>query len=390
MLSLVTNLFSRELKMLNKSSVHERDLCDRRVKQGTVFYDGYIPDFVELELELLYESPFTTITRFRQYRTLLSLNTYVAYYDYDVTAIIIFDIVGDEAQVLNEQISLAASRITCFSRSVFESYPMVNKVRFYAIETNAEDILLPRQSLKCLDDIRLLLPSTSKKYQDMLGRSTAEYIRKAPSRVARECPTFSFEFEVGAAIDEATVRTIIKMNGLRMTEKNRESYHTEESITKLLELVTRYGRVGVGRIDSKVCGGVILLQVGSKYYLHTLSHNPIYNRLRLGYLFCYYGIEFAIDSGGKEFHFGWGRYDYKYKLLGQNCDLSLIVLYRNRLRLTLDCMNLLRRKIISLRHLLLIAAEERTKSSSLLIRFATANLKCYRLLKKKIRSLAVQ
>ena len=51
---------------------------------------------------------------------------------------------------------------------------------------------------------------------------------------------------------------------------------------------------------------------------------------------CFLSIRDAINRGGKEYHFLWGRYEYKYRLMGVQRDLDRLVIYRSQRHLLLN------------------------------------------------------
>jgi hypothetical protein len=46
-------------------------------------------------------------------------------------------------------------------------------------------------------------------------------------------------------------------------------------------------------------------------------------------LCCYLGICECISRGGNEYHFLWGQYEYKYRLLGAQRDFARLTIYRS-------------------------------------------------------------
>jgi hypothetical protein len=373
--------FRKRLDM-DQSSFLTQEVSKAETAHQIIFYEDEIPEFVESALESLYGCFFSTLLRFSQYYTLHDTVTYAVFDAEQIVTIILFQILDDEIRILNEQIAVSNFEVVEFVNAVFCRYSKVKRIRFYAVECSPQSLPLYVHATNCLDDIRVFLPSYVQEFRDRLGRSTIEYLRKAPAKIARDHPSFHFEIYHGLVVDDHLVEKIIQLNRLRMASKGKESYHTEESTRKMLGLIRRYGRVGVGFIDGEICGGVILLQVSSKYYLHTLAHDPRYNSYRLGYLFCYYGIESAILNGAKEFHFGWGRYDYKYKLLGETKRLYLLMIYRNFFAMAFDLPSLVQRMLLVLRRKYIIFNESSSNKRSFWIRVLIQLLAGFRKLKK--------
>jgi hypothetical protein len=144
------------------------------------------------------------------------------------------------------------------------------------------------------------------------------------------------EVYAGADIDEAQVRGIIELNRARMAGKNRSSYIDDAEAERIVHFAKRYGLMSVMSIDGRVCAGAINFRVGDNYFLKVIAHDPAYNDYRLGTLCCYLTICECIARGGRDYHFLWGRYEYKYRLLGVQRDLDHVALYRSRLQMGLN------------------------------------------------------
>jgi CelD/BcsL family acetyltransferase involved in cellulose biosynthesis len=294
------------------------------------FYDNEVPAFAEAELERLYQCLMSTVARFDLYEAAPGASTYVVREGGQVTALFLFRRERTHVTVYNEQMPLAAADIRRFADAVFARYRAVSLISFYAIDTDAGAIGYPVQQRVCLEDIQMTLPMSGDAYLSALGKSTRANLLNGHRRLLRDFPSFRFEVYPGAAADEEQVRQIVAFNKARMSEKQQTSVHTERSTGQLYRLVQKYGLVGVATTGLGICAGVIALRVGSHYFLAVLAHDSRYNPYQLGKLCCYFSILDAIERGCKQYHFGWGRFDYKYKLLGQLTDLYQIELYRAR------------------------------------------------------------
>jgi hypothetical protein len=296
------------------------------------FHDDEVPAFVEAELERLYQCVMSTVARFDIYDAAPNASTYVVREDGHITTLFLFRREGDHVTVYNEQMWIAAPEIRRFADAVFARYPQVALVSFYAIDTDAAAIGYPLQQRVCLEDIQMALPASGAAYLSSLGKNTRANLLNAHRRLQRDFPSFRFDvYGRGEASEQnRQIRQIVSFNQARMREKRQTSYYDERSIEQLCRLVQRYGLIGVATIDSQICAGAICMHVGSHYYLSVLAHDPQYNQYQLGKLCCYFSICDAIGRGCKEYHFGWGRYDYKYKMLGQLKELYRIEIYRSR------------------------------------------------------------
>lgn len=129
---------------------------------------------------------------------------------------------------------------------------------------------------------------------------------------------------------------MVELNRARMIGKSRVSYIDHEETERIIKLVRSRGLVCLMTIDGRICAGVINYRVGENYFLKVIARDPAYNDYRLGMLCCYLGIRECIEKGGKEYHFLWGRYEYKYRLLGIQRDLDHLPIYRSRTQFVLN------------------------------------------------------
>lgn len=297
-------------------------------------YENEVPPFVEAELERLYGNIFSSLSQFRIYGwNSRGASTYVVTCGGVPTVILLYRRDGGTVHVMNEVITLDNVEIGRFSSFVFERYHDVNVIAFKAIETERKRLPFPFQRHNHLEDMELDLPESVDAYFPTLGKSTRRNIRRHLDRIGRTFPSFRFEVVERDAMTPARVREIIELNRTRMAGKNIESIIDEQETQRIIDLVRTCGLVGVVTIDDRLCAGAISFKSGQNYFLNVLAHDPRYDDYWLGFLCCYLTICESIARGGKEFHFLWGRYDYKYLLGARRRDLDNIVLYRSRLQL---------------------------------------------------------
>lgn len=313
------------------------------------FYEGEVPAFVAPHLERLYRCVMTTVARFEIDGEARQASTWVVRERGEVTCVFLFRREGRAVTVLNQQVSLGAGEIARFVRAVFARYPDVALVAFYAIDTDVAALPWPVQRCACLEDIALALPSTGDAYLASLGKNTRASLKRYHGKLLRDFPDFRFDVYRDGAASAQQVRQIVAFSQARMRAKGQPCFHNDESTERLVRLVARYGVVGVATIGSRICAGIICLQVADSYLMKVVAHDPRYDAWRLGKLCCYLSIRDAIAHGGKQYHFGWGRNAYKYQLLGRHKDLYRVELYRSRLRMLLHAPRVLRTAAAALR-----------------------------------------
>lgn len=299
-------------------------------------YENAVPLFIEPQLDALYGHVFSSLTQFRVYDGIgLDTHTYVAQAGSKASAILLFRIKGRRVQVLNEQIAMEPAEINRFARYVFESWPAVDVIRFPAILADGSGLAFPHQQFYRTEDIVLTLPPTPEDYLNALGKATRKNFKYHGNRLKRNFPALSFEVWIDGQIPEAHVSDIIELNRARMANKNKASEIDAEETYRLTRLVQQGGLVSVMILDGRVVAGTVCSRVGQNYFMHINAHDPAYDDARLGKLCCYMTICDCITRGGKEFHFMWGRFEYKYLLLGVQRDYDELTIYRSHARMLL-------------------------------------------------------
>ncbi len=285
---------------------------------------------VEAMLEQLYGNIFATLAKARAEGSADGVSVYVARRDGAPVAILLFRRHGNRVGVLNEAIVLPNEEIERFTAHVFAVWPGVSAVSFRAIGHAGGALRRPHQRHNGLEDIVLSLPATRQAYLDGLGKNMRADLQRYGKKLARELPALTFALHRHGAVPEATVRGIVALSGARMRVKQQRSLHDDAGTDTLLALVRSHGAVMVASMEGRVCAGVICTVVGRNYFMHVIAHDPRFDAYRLGKLCCFQAICAAIDDDGREFHFLWGRYSYKYRLGGVQRELDHVTVYRSR------------------------------------------------------------
>ncbi len=300
-------------------------------------YENEVPSFVESEVEQLYGNIFSSLLEFRIYGWVVgSTSTYVASRDGRISALLLFRREKGRVHVLNEAIRVDHGELQRFSDYIFARYPDVNVISFKAIETDVGRLPFPCQRFNHLEDITLTLPETAEQYRASLGKNTRRNIKRYTDRLVRTFPSFRFDVYEKEAVEASHVRALVEFNHARMAEKHIVSEIDEEETRRIVELAQACGLVGIVTIDGRIAAGAISYNAGSNYFLNVLAHAPAYDDYWLGFLCCYRTICECIARGGREFHFLWGRYDYKFALGAVQRDLDNVTVYRSRMQLLLN------------------------------------------------------
>ena len=310
--------------------------ADRSMAPKTIrieCHENEIPDFVEEEMERLYENIYSSLLQFRVYKTIKgNTSTYVVREDQRIVTIFLFVRERAKVRVLNEVIRLNESDISRFAEYIFAAFKKVTVISFHAIQTDIHRLRFPYQQFNCSEDIVLTLPATEQEYLTNLGKHSRKNINYYRNKLKRDFPAFQFDVLSKEEITHQQIREIVILNRERMAGKNKLSAFDDEETDRIISLVKECGVVGMVRIDGRICAGAICLCIGRKYFMSVISHDSRYDEYRLGTLCCFLTICESIARSGKEFHFLWGEYEYKYTLLGLKRNLDHVNVYRSRMQ----------------------------------------------------------
>lgn len=302
----------------------------------TSIFENEIPSYVAREMDRLYGNLYSSVSNIKANGNTANVSTYVVSKGSEVIAVFLFRRKYGKVTLLNEVIEISEEELSRFVRTIFTKYPSVNSISFIAIKAGQPQLNYPYQRANYLEDIIVTLPPTVDEYLGSLKKNTRRNIKRYSNRLQTNLPGFSYGVYAKDEINEQDVRDIIKLNHARMSGKNNVSGLDEEESEKMIRLVRECGMICVARNEGVVCAGAISFRVGDNYFLKVLAHDSRYNDYSLGILCCYHILCECIKRGGSEFHFLWGRYDYKYTLLGVQRDLDYLAVYRSRLHYLMD------------------------------------------------------
>lgn len=327
-------------------------------------YENEVPLFVEQALAGLYGNIFSSMAHLEVHGSTFGASTYIARKDNEVTCVLLFKHDKNEVRVINEGMRISQDEIERFVRFIFETYKSVRKITFNAISSEIDKSSFFSKRFPATENIILSLPLTEEEYVAKLGKSTRKNIKHHLSRLKRSFPSFQHEVYETEEVREEDMLTVIGFNKMRMAGKNKVSHLNEEKIARIIQLVKRCGFISLIKIDGRICAGAICYRTGLTVTSHVNAHDPQYDDFRLGTLCCYLAICESIKRGAKEFHFLWGRYEYKYALLGVDHNFESIFIYRSYMNVLLDGKILLRNELNSrMQKLKMWLAEEAKKDN---------------------------
>jgi hypothetical protein len=300
-------------------------------------YSGSVPQYIDGKLDQLYQHMYSSLAYHMEYGNITSdTSTYVVEKNGEIITVLLFRMESGKVRVLNEQFRIIAEEIDRFAQYIFNACPSINVISFPVIDTTANVLSFPYRQSRCTQDIVLALPGTAEEYLGSLGKSTRSYIKRYLNKLKRSFPSVSCKTYGNKEVSEQHIHDIIALSKARMAGRYKPSRFDDAETEKIIRLARLCGLVNVITIDGQVCAGAINYRFGESYFLQVIAHDPAYDRYGLGTLCCYLAICECIAQKGKEYHFLWGLYEYKFRLGGIQRDLSHLAIYRSRLQLMLN------------------------------------------------------
>lgn len=289
------------------------------------------PDFLHRELEARYESVFCTLARVLGAQAADGVATYIARKGAEPATIVVFRRTKGLITVLNEYFAMSADELEMMARHLFSALPGVRAISLPSLEAGQGPMSYTTQRFNSSEDIVVSLPATPEEYLAALGTNTRATTRRSEKVMAQRYPEMEFAVYERNSGGREVVDRLVELSRRRITNKRQVPSHNDRSIAQLVRMVEAYGVVLVARMRGQICGGVICTQVGTHSYMHIVTHESSFDDMRLGMLCCYKSICDAIRRGAREYHLLSGKYDYKFRFLGQQRDYEKVVIYRSLL-----------------------------------------------------------
>jgi hypothetical protein len=294
-------------------------------------YDNEIPDFVATNLVNLYNNFYSSLPHIAQYKNLNNLSAYVERIMGNVTSLLIFERTDNTITVLNEVITISGAEIDRFSQFIFHHYEKTSVIKFRAIDAKIATLSYPFQQYDYLENIVVDLPESSEKFLASLGKNLRRNLKRFRRKIEQDYPSFSFRMSLDDDVNGQDIHDVVALNRARMLNKKKTPSIGDDGAQILTAHAKRSGLLCVAMIENKICAGAIAFRTGENFFLKVIAHDPEYDTYGLGILCCAHMICECIERGGREFHFLWGRYDYKLALNGAPRSLNQIAVFRSRL-----------------------------------------------------------
>jgi CelD/BcsL family acetyltransferase involved in cellulose biosynthesis len=294
------------------------------------FHRWPLPGYLWPALHSLYQSIFCSEPHLRIHGSLRpDVQAWVARSNGGITDVILFQVNGRVARVINEMHVIDASHLNKFAQSLFREYTRVDAICLHAVRIQGDGLTLPLLQTEFSEDYVLSLPDSAEAWQASLSSQTREKIRYHYRRSCRKQPDLGFRQIDGSEMSDAQFDHILQLSQARMLRKGQSFNMSEREAKCLRAMMRECGQLSVIEIQGEVCAGLLCTRLGKSIFMHVIAHDPRHDDLRLGFLCCALTIEAAIASRAERFHFLWGFYDYKTRLGGRRQSLYRAVVLRS-------------------------------------------------------------
>lgn len=288
------------------------------------------PQYVDRELVRRYQNVFCSALRVAGGSGERRSAAYIASDGKRPPTVILYQRERDRITVANAYFAIGADELAGMTRHLFDAHPEAKLIVLDAVAVEPGHLPFPHQRFNASEDIVIRLPSAPEAYCAALGRNTRAAIRRGERLLQARSAPVEFSFYDRGAVGRERIAQLVELSRLRIAGKNQVPTHTERSVADLQRMVHAYGMTLLAHSEGRLCGGVVCTHVGSHVYMHVVTHDREFDDLRLGLLCCYRSVGEAIRRGAAEYHLLSGKYDYKYRLLGEQRDFDRIVIYRSR------------------------------------------------------------
>ncbi len=304
-------------------------------------YMNCIPPFAEPGLDELYESLYASLPQL-QCNSLTQVNTYAAWRDGQLSALLLYCLDGSRIRVINEGMHIPSEKLDRFANALFARHAKASVISLHAQSISITTLQHPSVCMAVTEDIVIDLPDNEETYLAQLGKSSRKSLKQHLSRAQHELPGFHHTVVAGEEISETLVDQIIGFNHARMAQKQRRSAIDEKARAHLIRLLRARGWVGVISANDRICAGSLGCRFGDAVYSMVNAHDPKYDVYGMGNLSRHLFVNASIRAGVRHFHLLGGQLSTKRNALGRRQALYDIRLYRSKLSIAKDLSHLAR------------------------------------------------
>jgi Acetyltransferase (GNAT) domain len=179
-------------------------------------------------------------------------------------------------------------------------------------------------------DYVVSLPETVDAYVASLGTKTRRQLRRADRLAKRELGSrLTCEYLSSTGIDEGAIRSLVRLNALRLRAKRQRIPWTQQAIAQHARLARQCGMLCRFKVDDSVVAGSLSFCHGDEAFLGFIAHHPKYDKFRLGVICLLRTVERLIQRRFRSYHLLWGDGPQRERFGGRPVQLQRVLYFRN-------------------------------------------------------------
>jgi Acetyltransferase (GNAT) domain len=136
------------------------------------------------------------------------------------------------------------------------------------------------------------------------------------------------EYLFGTGIDEGAIRSLVRLNALRLRAKRHRSLWTQQLVARRTQLAWQCGVLCRFKVDDSVVAGSLSFCHGDEAFLGLIAHDPEYDKFRLGIICLLRTIEQLIQRRFRTYHLLWGDSEHRERFGGRPVQLARVLYFR--------------------------------------------------------------
>jgi len=274
-----------------------------------------------------YHSFLTTCRYIQVYYPAHDINYILVKTDNELSDLIVFGIFGHTAYCFNSLVSMDQKLIENFTKLIFDQFSKLKKIK---IDASYTEYQLKKSILIFKSDNQILkLPDTVDQYLTDLGQKKRKNAKARQRKLAADFKSIVFTVKFGKEIDGNVVDKIVQFNRCRMKSKGKISGINDEYENSIYKYCKHYGCVSTLELDGEMVAGSIGTLINKDIYMQVISFDENYQSYNVGEVCTNNMINYAIENKWTNFHFLWGRTEFKRRMMADSHDLYSYYVYRN-------------------------------------------------------------
>ncbi len=290
------------------------------------FYEGLPFDYEDFLIEK-YKSFITNCRYISVYFPNEKHKYALAKTDGQITDIFVFGVDEDTCNCYNSLVDIASDVVDEFTKSVFEKFPTINRIKFSASYRKYD--LAKSFLLSTANDYILDLPDSLDDYYLKLGTATRRHLKNYRARLLRDFPNAQFVVKQKNEIDESVINKIVQLSYSRMKSKGIIPGKTQKDVIDFYNFSQHYGLVTYIEVDGEIIAGSISYILSDHFFFFMIAHENKFSKYNPGQICIVNAIQTAIEMKLKTFHFLWGDNDYKMRFMAMPTPLTTYVFCRS-------------------------------------------------------------